>query len=165
MKISRIGLGGSLAIVLLACGGSEPPAQTGGAPASPPSPGDGTAAPASPDPPASADVAAGIRAFDAGNYAEARKSFEASARKNPNDYEALYNLGMACEKLGDPPAAESAYKAALVVKPDFESAAVALSSIYLDAGRNDEALGTARIALARHPGSAALHENMGVALA
>ena len=31
----------------------------------------------------------GIRAFDAGNYADARKSFEAAAKKNPNDYEAL----------------------------------------------------------------------------
>ena len=167
MKISRIGLGGSLAIVLLACGGSEPPAQTGGAPASPTSPADGTAAaaPASPDPPASADLAAGIRAFDAGNYAEARKSFEAGARKNPNDYEALYNLGLACEKLGDAPAAESAYKAALAVKPELDSAAVALSAIYLDAGRNDEALATARSGLAKHPGSAALHENMGIALA
>jgi Flp pilus assembly protein TadD len=167
MKLLQIGLGGSLAIVTLACGGSGAPAQTGGA-APPPAPsGDNTvaSAPASPEPPASPDVAAGIRAFDAGNYADARKSFEASAKKNPNDYEALYNLGMACEKLGDPPAAESAYKAALAVKPDLDSAAAELSALYLDAGRNDEALATARNGLAKHPGSAPLHENMGIALA
>jgi Flp pilus assembly protein TadD len=167
MKISQVGLGGSLAIVLLGCGGSAPPAQTGGAGSAPTSPGDSpvSAAPSAPEPPASPDVAAGIRAFDAGNYADARKSFEASAKKNPNDYEALYNLGMTCEKLGDPPAAESAYKAALAVKPDLDSAAAELSALYLDAGRNDEALAVARNGLAKHPGSAPLHENMGIALA
>jgi Flp pilus assembly protein TadD len=167
MKISQIGLGGSLAIVLLGCGGSATPAQTGGAGSAPTSPGDNpvSAAPSAPEPPASPDLAAGIRAFDAGNYADARKSFEASAKKNPNDYEALYNLGMACEKLGDPPAAESAYKAALAIKPDLDSAAAELSALYLDAGRNDEALAVARAGLAKHPGSAPLHENMGIALA
>ncbi len=167
MKISQIGLGGSLAIVLLACGGSAPPAQTGGAGAPPtgsldnPAP-QGTAAE---PPPASPDVSAGIRAFDAGNYADARKSFEAAAKKNPNDYEALFNLGQTCEKLGDPPGAETAYKAALVAKPDLDNAAANLSALYLDAGRNDEALGVARIGLAKHAGSAPLHENMGLALA
>jgi len=165
MNISQIGLSGSLAIVLLGCGGSGPTAQTGGAAASPGDNPAAAAAPAAPEPPPSADKMAGIRAFDAGNYADARKAFEAAAKKNPNDYEALYNLGMACEKLGDPPAAESAYKAALAVKPDLDSAAAELSALYLDAGRNDEALATARNGLAKHPGSAPLHENMGIALA
>jgi Flp pilus assembly protein TadD len=168
MKISQIGLGGTLAIVLLACGGSAPPpAQTGGAGGAPATSLDNPAAqgPAAPDPPASPDVAAGIRAFDAGNYGDARKSFEAASKKNPNDYEAFYNLGMTCEKLGEPPAAETAYKAALGVKPDLEMAAAALSALYLDAGRNDEALAIARNGLAKHAGSAALHENMGIALA
>jgi tetratricopeptide (TPR) repeat protein len=164
MKISQVGLGGSLAIVLLACGGAAPPAQTGGAGGAPAVAGDSPAASA-PEPPPTADLMTGIRAFDAGNYADARKAFEAAAKNNPNDYEALYNLGMACEKLGDLPAAESAYKAALAVKPDLDSAAAALSALSLDAGRNDEALAVARTGLARHPGSASLHENMGIALA
>ncbi len=167
MKISQIGLGGSLAIVLLGCGGSATPAQAGGAGSPPTSPGDSpaSAAPSAPEPPASPDLAAGIRAFDAGNYADARKSFEASAKKNPNDYEALFNLGLACEKLGDAPAAESAYKAALAIKPDLDKAASELSALYLDAGRNDEALAVARAGLANHAGSAVLHEDMGIALA
>jgi tetratricopeptide (TPR) repeat protein len=166
MNISQIGLGGSLAIALLACGGSAPPAQTGAAGTTPGASGDSPAAsPSGPEPTHSADLATGIQAFDAGNYADARKSFEAAAKKNPSDYEALFNLGMACEKLGDPPAAESAYKAALAVKPDLDSAAAELSAIYLDAGRNDEALAVARNGLAKHAGSAPLHENMGIALA
>jgi len=167
MNISQIGLGGSLAIALLACGGSAPPAQTGAAGTTPGASGDNPAAsaPGADEPTHSADLAAGIRAFDAGNYADARKSFEAAAKKNPSDYEALYNLGQACEKLGDPAAAESAYKAALAVKPELDSAAAELSAIYLDAGRNDEALAVARSGLAKHAGSAPLHENMGIALA
>ncbi len=168
MNISQIGSGLGLVVVLFACGacgGAEPPAQTPGASPSPP-PGDTSpSAPAAAEPPATPDLMAGIRAFDAGNYAEARKSFEAAAKKNPSDYEALYNLGMACEKLGDATAAESAYKAALAAKPDLDTAAAELSALYVDAGRNDDALAVARNGLAKHPGSGPLHENLGVALA
>ncbi|HEX4446028.1 MAG TPA: tetratricopeptide repeat protein, partial [Polyangiaceae bacterium] len=103
--------------------------------------------------------------FDAGNYPDARKSFEAASRKTPGDYEALQNLGLTCEKLGDPAGAETAYKAALAVKPDLDTAAAELSAIYLDAGRTDEAQAVARAGLAKHAASAPLHENLGVALA
>jgi Tfp pilus assembly protein PilF len=151
---------------LLACGGSTPPAETGGAT---PQTG-GTAAetsslPSGPEPAPSAELMSGIKAFDAGSYADARKSFEAASKKDPKNYEAFFDLGQACEKLGDKPAAETAYKAALAVKPDLDTAAAALSTMYVDAGRVDEALAVAKAGLAKHPGSAALHENLGVALA
>ena len=159
--LCRLGLG-----ALGACGGSNPaPAQTVGAP--PPSL---AAAPAdtasgAPEPPASADLTAGIKAFDAGSYADARKSFEAATRKNRGDYEAFYNLGMACEKLGDKLAAEGAYKSALAVKPDLDAAAAELCALYLDEGRIDDAVLVGRAALAKRPASGPLHENLGVALA
>ncbi|MDP8999585.1 MAG: tetratricopeptide repeat protein, partial [Myxococcota bacterium] len=105
------------------------------------------------------------KAFDAGNYADARKSFDAATKKNASDYQAFYNLAMACEKLGDKPAAEAAYKSALTMKPDFDMASAALSALYLDEGRTDDALATGRAALAKHSGNAALHENVGIALA
>jgi tetratricopeptide (TPR) repeat protein len=108
---------------------------------------------------------AGIKAFDAGNYADARKSFEAATKRNPNDYQAFYNLGMACEKVGDKPAAEAAYKSALAVKPDLESAAAELCALYVDEGRIDDALAAGNAALAKHPGNVVLHENVGIALA
>jgi tetratricopeptide (TPR) repeat protein len=79
--------------------------------------------------------------------------------------QAFYNLGMACEKLGESTCAENAYKTAISIKPDFDTAAAALSSLELDAGRVDDALAVARAGLAKHPGSAALHENLGVGLA
>jgi tetratricopeptide (TPR) repeat protein len=152
---------------IAACGGSDRPAETGGttAPPSATSAPDTSSLPSGPEPANSAELMAGLKAFDAGNFADARKSFEAAAKKNPTNYEALFDLGQACEKLDDKTAAEAAYKAALAAKPDLDAAAAALSSMYVDAGRIDDALAVAKAGLARHPGSAALHENLGVALA
>jgi tetratricopeptide (TPR) repeat protein len=150
-----------------ACGGSTPPpVETGGSPPPPhDTPPDTSSLPSGPEPAPSADLVAGIKAFDAGSYADARKAFEAASKKAPNNYEALFDLGQACEKLGDKPAAQAAYKAALAVKPDLDTAAAALSSMYIDAGQLDDALAVAKAGLGKHPGSAALHENLGVALA
>jgi tetratricopeptide (TPR) repeat protein len=164
MQVFGWAAAGALMSGVSGCGGSAPPPQTGGATEPPPSVAPDTAASA-PEPAPSADLLAGIKAFDLGNFADARKSFEAAVKRKPTDYEAQYNLGMACEKLGDMPSAETAYKAALAAKPDLDSAAAELSAIYVDAGRPDEALAVARAGLAKHPGSAPLHENMGIALA
>jgi Flp pilus assembly protein TadD len=108
---------------------------------------------------------AGIKAFDSGNFADARKAFEAAVKKNPKDFAAYLNLGTTCEKLGDKVAAEMAYKNALAIKPDLDTAAASLSALYIDQGRIDDALAVARTGLAKHPGSAALHENLGIAIA
>jgi tetratricopeptide (TPR) repeat protein len=152
-----------------ACAGSNPQPQTAASGQPSPdlaaTPGPASPAPAPTDSPASPEVAAGIRAFDAGNYAEARKSFESATKKNPGDAQGFYSLGLACEKLGDKAAAEAAYKTALSVRPNFDTAAVALSSLELDGGRVDDALAVLRACLAKQPGSAPLHENLGVAMA
>ncbi|HEY1695785.1 MAG TPA: tetratricopeptide repeat protein [Polyangiaceae bacterium] len=155
-----------LAAALLACGGSNPPAETGGATlqtgGGPP---ETSSLPPGPEPAPSSELVQGIKAFDAGSYADARKLFDAATKKDPKNYEAFFDLGQACEKLGDKPAAEAAYKAALDVRPDLDTAAAALSSMYVEANRIDDALAVAKAGLAKHPGSAALHENLGVALA
>jgi tetratricopeptide (TPR) repeat protein len=165
MRASRHIAGVVVVVGLAACGGASPPALTGGsaslAPTAPPVETTATLPESAP----SADLVAGIKAFDAGNYADARKSFEAASKKNANDYQALYNLGMTCEKLADKPAAEAAYKSALALKPDLDAAAEALFALYVDEGRIDDALVAARAALAKHPANPALHENLGVALA
>jgi tetratricopeptide (TPR) repeat protein len=163
-------LGASVAALLLvACGGSNASSQAAGArspanTASAKANGDSGAASA-PDTASSPDLLAGIKAFDAGSYSDARRSFEAASKANPADFQAYYDLGMTCEKLGDKAAAEAAYKSALVAKPNFDVAAVALGSLELDAGRTDDALAVTRAGLARNPGSAVLHENLGVTLA
>ncbi len=166
-------VGGLAALVLAGalaggCGGGSPQPQTAAAAAPEAQLGaaDGGATPsAAGEPTGSPELGAGIRAFDAGNYSDARKSFEAATKKTPGDADAFYNLGQACEKLADRSAAEAAYKSALSLRPAFENAAVALSSLELNAGRMDDALAVLRACLAKQPGSAGLHENLGVAMA
>jgi Flp pilus assembly protein TadD len=164
----------SLVVPLLACGGGESkPPETGGTnppPTLPPSlagsstPAATTSSPA-PEPPPSAEVDQGLKLADAGKFAEARAQFEAAVKKNGNNYLALTNLGLVCEKLGDKACAESAYKNALTARPDYEAASAALSSMYIDGNRFDEALTVARAGLAKHAQSAPLHENTAIALA
>lgn len=160
-----------LALALAACGGSgTPPAQTGAGPTATAAPsatgddGSGSSAQAPAGPP-SPDVAAGLKAFDAGNFAEARTDFESATKKNPNDYQAFVDLGQTCEKLGDNASAESAYKSALGVKPDLDGAAAELASLYVADGRIDDAFAVCKAGIATHPGSAPLHASMGIALA
>jgi tetratricopeptide (TPR) repeat protein len=165
MRASHRAFAVGVGLAFAACGGSSPPSQTGGR-----TPASSVTAPAeavasAPEPQASAELMAGIKAFDSASYADARKWFEAAIKKNTGDYQAYFNLGMTCEKLGDKPAAEAAYKSALTAKPDLDTAAAELCALYVDEGRIDEALATARAGLAKHPASAALHENIGVALA
>jgi tetratricopeptide (TPR) repeat protein len=170
-------LASGIVAAAVGCGGAEPQVTTGGVkpadsttPAGASSgaagaPGAADPAASAPEPAPSAEMQAGIKAFDAGNFAEARKAFEAAVKKNAKDYQAYYNLGMSCEKVGDKTAAELAYKSALSLKPELDVAAADLSALYVDQGRIDDALATAKAGLAKHPASAALHENLGVALA
>jgi Tfp pilus assembly protein PilF len=158
----------AVAVALAGCGGETPPAETAGT-----HPGAGTSAPPAdtaslppgPEPAPNAELMAGIKAFDAGSYADARKSFEAATKKAPTNFEAFFDLGQACEKLGDKTAAEAAYKSALSVKPELDAAAAALGTLYIDNGRFDEAVVVSKTGLATRPASVPLHENLGVALA
>ncbi len=127
---------------LVACGAGAPPPQTEGAPAAPPG---GNPPPVSsaadvPEAPSTPELLAGIRAFDAGKYSEARKLFEAALHKSPSDATVLYNLGQACEKSGDRAAAESAYKSALERRPDLEAAVEELGALLIDEGRPGDAI-------------------------
>jgi tetratricopeptide (TPR) repeat protein len=111
------------------------------------------------------ELAAGVQALAAGEYESARVSFAAAARSNPRDDVALWDLGQACEKLGDGVAAANAYRAELALKPDADRAAAALAGLYAAEGHIDDALAIAARGLASHPSSAPLHAAMGNALA
>jgi Tfp pilus assembly protein PilF len=150
----------------VACGGSSPPAQTGGAdnsaaslPDAKPQP------PSSPASSGSAEMAAGLKAFDAGDFAGARRSFEAVTGKDPKNYEAFTNLGMTCEKLGDASCAEASYRSAIAARPGYDSASQNLSAMELDAGRADDAIAVARAGIAANPQSGPLHANLANGLA
>ena len=156
-------LGAVIVLAMASCGGKGSPAQTGGVDPSASSLPDSKPPP--PPPQASAEVTAGLKAFDAGSYADARASFEAAVKKNPSDYGAYVDLGQTCEKLSDVPCAESAYKGALAAQPDLEPAAAELSTLYSADGKLDDAMAIARSALKAHPGSGPLHAALGIALA
>ncbi len=134
-----------------------------------PAVGPGGAAPVAqvaPSPPVhTAEFAAGVTAFDQQDYVGAKASFEAAFKANPQDYEALWNLGQACEKLGDNQSAASAYRAEIAIKPDADKAFAELATLYVADGSIDKALATATEGLTNHPGSAVLHGAMGLALA
>jgi Flp pilus assembly protein TadD len=117
------------------------------------------------DAPRSPEGDAGLTAFQAGKFDEARTSFEAAIKKNPKDFGSLYNLGQTCQNLGDKNCAEDSYRKALDIQPDLELAAAFLSALLTDAGRLDDALAVAKKSLAKHPNSGALHESLGLALA
>jgi tetratricopeptide (TPR) repeat protein len=115
----------------------------------------------------SPDVARGVKASESGDWAGAESAFEAAVKANANDAVAQYSLGLAYEHLKRPADAETAYKAALSVRPDFADAAVALSSLLLtgDPPRLDAAATVVQAGLAKHPENGNLQFNLGVVLA
>jgi Tfp pilus assembly protein PilF len=158
MRFSRTSSFLLFIVIVPACGGTKPAPQNGGP--TPPA-----SASAAPEPTHAPEFAAGLQAFDAGDYPTARKDFDAAAKSNPADYEALWNLGQACEKLGDNMSAAAAYRAELGIKPDADQASAELANLYVIDGRIDDALAVANAGLSSHPGSGVLHAAMGQALA
>jgi Tfp pilus assembly protein PilF len=176
MKSLALSVGSAVAVVLAlaACGGASQPAESPATKGAETDVGTvksgGTTTPAataevSSQAPSSPEVDAGLKAFDAGKYDDAKASFEAAIKKNPKDFGAFYDLGQTCEKLQDVKCAEDSYRKALGLRPDLELAAASLSGVLTDAGRLDDALSVSKQALAKHPGSAPLHESLGLALA
>jgi tetratricopeptide (TPR) repeat protein len=62
-------------------------------------------------------------------YAEAKKYFEKAIKIDPNYHEAYYNYGYCFELLGDIQNAETIYKKALEIKPDYTAAAKGMSRV------------------------------------
>ena len=63
------------------------------------------------------------------DYSKAISDFTEAIRLFPQYYQAYYNRGLAQEKLGRLKEAETDYREALAIKPDYTDAAVALSRI------------------------------------
>jgi Tfp pilus assembly protein PilF len=177
MEIRRIAWVGLAAAALAACGGSNKEPETAAkatpttAPAAAPAPGSGTTP--APDMPAggggavtvSDNVTKGMRALDGGDLVAAKAYFDAALKKNPKDVDALYYLGYTAEKSGDKDGAVKAYRDALTIRHDHEGAALNLSGLDDEAQRFDEAVAVCKNALSKHPDNAALHLNLGIALA
>jgi Flp pilus assembly protein TadD len=166
--MKRIALVSLCFLSLAACGGTPKPANDGTTVGTPPA--DKSSAPegdssSGPEPPPSAEMDQGTKAFDGGDYATAETQFLAATKKNPKDFRAWVDLGLTYEKLGKKDKAEDAFKQALDVRPDLPEAAAELSALYVDAGKADEAIALCRRALAKNGNNATLHNTLALALA
>ncbi|MBK6459687.1 MAG: tetratricopeptide repeat protein [Myxococcales bacterium] len=169
-RVAAMAVGaGALALAAsnVACGGPPEPqvAEPARPPTLPPSLARGAGAPGAPATGGpSPDVARGKAALEKGDEPGARAAFEAALARDANDADAHAYLGALVEK-GDKAAAEKHYRAALATVPGHEVGSVNLSALLLDAAKVDEAATLAQAGLEKHPKSAALAENLGVALA
>jgi Flp pilus assembly protein TadD len=144
---------------LSACGPDEPPK----APplvADPPLVQSG---PAPDDGAAQSEIDRGLAYVKAEKYAEAKEHFEKAVAAKPSAMAWTY-LGIAKEKSGDRPGAESAYKSALGLDAGFPEAAQNLAALYLDdPPRPDDAIAVLKAAIAKTP-EPRLYQNLGYAL-
>lgn len=161
---------------LAACGGQNPPATdpSGGSAPTPkasepsdvPAPAaagggafDGPAAPAS-----SGEVKHAIAALKHGDLNGARSALEVALKKNENQADAHFYMGIVLDQSGDKAGAEKSFKRALEIDPNLEEAAINLSAVLVDAGKHDEAAAIMKKAIAKNPTNAALHLNLAMAL-
>jgi tetratricopeptide (TPR) repeat protein len=89
--------------------------------------------------------------------------YASAARVSPRSARIRYNLGNAHLRDGRHPEAESEYRAALAIYPDFGDALVNLGLTLVQRGRAEEALSLLERAAARHPANADIAVNLGAA--
>jgi uncharacterized protein (TIGR02996 family) len=92
----------------------------------------------------------------AGRFDKARVEFKNVLQIDPRDSDALYEMGVISEKLGNPRQSAAFYQAAIDVNHDHVGARVGLGRLYLLAGAPDRALELIKPALEKHPDDARL---------
>jgi Tfp pilus assembly protein PilF len=143
--------------ILVACSSSPPPK------AEDPSP-DQASSPTAVAEPSNEIVQQGILALQEEKWEQARNILFDARRKDPKDPQAAYYLAVAWHKLNHLELAEKNYKAALELDPKLAEAAVNLSQMYLDQGKDKEALAVLDTALKSNPKQPDLLLNRAVAL-
>lgn len=160
----------ALCTLLLACGGSDtpandahntPPTESASATttASATSTGPGTSTGKAP----SADMSRGIAALQNADYPTAKSAFEAAIAANARDADAHHYLAVTLEKTNDKTGAEREYKAALAIKPDLAEAAANLGALYVDAQKWDEAIAVLKPEAQKRGDSSAVQFNLALA--
>jgi tetratricopeptide (TPR) repeat protein len=96
----------------------------------------------------------GVAASRAGRHDEAIEKFRAAVTLAPNCFDCHYNIGVAYMAKKDEKAAEAAWKQALEVKADYAEALNALSTLYNNQKRFDEAAAMSAKAAAASGGAA-----------
>lgn len=84
-------------------------------------------------------VDAGIEALQRGETALAIERLVATLADSPNDWRALYHLGVARFRLGETESAIASVRRALELAPDFGEGHFSLASVFASLGRDEEA--------------------------
>jgi len=95
---------------------------------------------------------------------DALHALTSAARCLPGDPVAHLNLGNALGRLGRLPEAESSFRQALAIRPEFAEAHANLGDLLLELGRPLEALASCRRAVEIRPDFAEAHDTLGRAL-
>jgi tetratricopeptide (TPR) repeat protein len=107
----------------------------------------------------------GLVLKSSGKSDEAIAEFRTVIRLNPEDFRAYVSLGAL---LGNPlrnhSAAESEYRAAIRLKPDYAPSHYDLGIALMEQGKRDEAISEYRVAIRLKPDYAEAHCNLGLAL-
>ena len=85
------------------------------------------------------------------NLQEAIQSYKEAIRKNPNDFDAYFNLGGCYSRLGNEKEAMMATKEAVRIRPDYAFAHIALGLNYHNLGQYDQAIETYKQAVRLDP--------------
>jgi predicted CXXCH cytochrome family protein len=97
-------------------------------------------------------------------FERAAAEFIAAQRANADRPEARTTLGSFLIRRGQPVGAESEYKAALQLSPQYAAASINLADLYRQLGRDGEGEVVLRAAIAVSPNDAAAHHALGLAL-
>jgi Flp pilus assembly protein TadD len=109
-------------------------------------------------------MAAGWRAFQAGDLERAEQAFQLVIAHDPTSARAWFLLGATWQVRGRPEAAVASYQEAIRLVPDFPEACNNLGVALHALRRSDEAIAVLRRAIAMSPDYAEAHNNLGNAL-
>jgi Flp pilus assembly protein TadD len=95
-------------------------------------------------------------------YQTAEKQYQTILEKDPNNLDALSNLGVVYFRTGKTRAAESTLKQALAIAPNDDHVLTTLGIVHYRQSRFDEALKELRKAIEINPNSATAHNYLGI---
>ena len=108
-------------------------------------------------------VRAAGKNFQQGNYKVAGKQYQQILGEDPNNLEALSNLGVVYVRSGDLRAAESTLEKAVAIAPDNDFLLTTLGIVQYRQSKFDEAIVQLTKAIAINPKSATAHNYLGIA--
>ena len=97
-----------------------------------------------------------------GSYRTAEKQYQTILAKDPNNLDALSNLGVIYFRTGKIRSAESTLKKALTIAPDDDFVLTTLGIVHYRQSRFDDALEELRKAIELNPNSATAHNYLGI---